>query len=384
MNKFIFNESCIFGAGSINQLAKEIELKQLSKPFAITDNNLIELKVFDKVANILNRHKIEYSLYFDVKEEPSIRDIKNAYEAFKKSGANFILAVGGGSVIDTAKAVALISTNPRYADVASLKGQKDYLEASIPLFAIPTTAGSASEISNSFVANDDVTNSKLVCYCNKMLPKMCFIDPELTVSMPDIVTLSSGFDALTHAVESIITKNSNYLSTILAKEAISIITKNLPVVYSDPENLDAREAMSYASYLAGLAYSNSGLGLCHSLAHAIGGKFKIPHGIALAITLPAVLKFNMYGGTLSKFKILAEAFNVNAEGLEPDKLCRQVIHEFEKFKNSFNIPKKLSDYGVTERHLDLLTYNAYEDACTKANPREITMSDIYLILKKLL
>lgn len=384
MNKFIFNSSCFFGAGVINELANEIKNRHFSKPFVITDDALIECGVFQKVAGVLIRHKIESVLFSDVPQEPSIKDIKNALASFKKSGSDFILAIGGGSVIDIAKAVSVLATNPMYSDVVSLKGHKDNLEPPLPVFAIPTTAGSASEVSKSFVAGDDVTNSKLVCFNDKMLPLETFIDPELMTTMPDIVTLSSGFDALTHAIECIISKNSNYLSEIFAKEAISIIFKNLALAYDNPDDLDARENMALGSYLAGLAYSNSGLGLCHSIAHALGGKFKIPHGIALAMTLPAVLKFNMYSKSASKYELIAKAFGLSTSGLTEEEICRLVIREFEKFRNRFNIPKKLSEYGVTERHLDLLAYNSFEDACTKSNPREITMTDIYLMIKKLL
>lgn len=384
MNKFIFNESCYFGAGSINEIVGVMENRHLSKPFVITDNNLIEVGVFQKVTGVLIRHDIDYYMFSDVGEEPSVKDIKNAYNSLKKTDADFIIAVGGGSVVDTAKAISLIATNNNYADVVSLKGEKNDLNPPMPVFAVPTTAGSAAEITRSFVINDDVTNSKIVCFNDKVVPAVSFVDAELMTTMPDIVTLSSGFDALTHAVECIISKKSNILSQTLAKEAIEIIVKNLKLSYDSPEDLQARENMAYASYLAGLAYSNSGLGLCHSIAHALGGKFKISHGIALAITLPAVLKFNMYGRTAKKYAILAEAFSVDTEKLSLEEICRQTIRAVEKFRNSFNIPKRLGGFGVTERNLDLLAYNSFEDACTGSNPRDVTMTDIYLLIKKLI
>ena len=323
-------------------------------------------------------------MFSDVTPEPTVRDVKNAYHEYKKSGADFVLAIGGGSPIDTAKAVAVLATNPKYADVVSLQGHKDNLNLPLPLFAVPTTAGSAAEISKSFVLSDEVSGKKIICFNDKMLPLETFIDPELMVSMPDIVTLSSGYDALSHAIESLISKKANKFSLTLARDAVKIIIKNLPICYDDPENLTARENMAYAEYIAGLAYSNSGLGIAHSSAHALSGKYKIQHGIALSMVLGSVLKFNMYSESVSEYKHIAEAFDIDTQGKKSDEIARLAVKELEKFKNSFNIPKKLSDYGVREQDLDILAVNAFEDACTAGNPREVTMTDIYMLLKKML
>lgn len=384
MEKLNFGNSCFFGASSINEIPKEAQNRHFKKAFIITDDGIIENGLFQKVSNVLVKNKIPSVMFSDVTPASTISEVKNAYNAFKKSGADFILAVGGGSTIDVAKAVSVIASNPKYADVISLQGHKNNLKQPLPVFAVPTTAGSAAEISKSIVITDEVTKRSLVCYNDKAIPVETFIDGELMTSMPDIVTLASGFDAFTHAVESLISKFANPFTIALSKEAIKLIGENLTKCYDEPDDLLARENMSYAGYMAGLAYSNSGLGICHSIAHAITTKVNVPHGIALAITLPAVLKFNAYSKSASQYKYIAEAFGESTANLSEDEICRLAIKQVEKFRNEFNIPKKLSDYGVHEEDLDILSVNAFEDACTLSNPREVTMTDIYLILKKLL
>ncbi len=384
MDKIVFNQSCFIGINAISEIAQEVKNRHLKKGFIITDNGLISCGVYQKVANVLINGKIPSVMFSDVRPEPTTQDVKNAYAELVKSGADFILAIGGGSPIDTAKAISVLAKNPKYSDVVSLGGHKDNLNAPLPIFAVPTTAGSASEISKSFVISDEASEKKVVCFNDKMLPIETFIDPELLTTMPDIVTLSSGFDALAHAIESLISNKANMFSDTLSKDAVKLIIKNLPVSYDDPEDIEARENMAYASYIAGLAYSNSGLGIAHSIAHAISGKFNIQHGIALAIVLPAVLKFNMYSPKAHMFKYIAEAFDIDTKNMKLDEMCRAAVKQVEKFKNDFNIPKKLSDYGILEQDLDSLALNAYEDACTLGNPREVTMTDIYMLLKKLI
>lgn len=384
MNKLVFNNTCFFGAGSISALADEISNRHLTKAFIITDNGLIECGIAQKIISILIKNKIPSVLFSDITPEPTVRDVKNALNELKRSGADFILAIGGGSPIDTAKAISVIHSNPRFADVISLAGHKDNLNTPLPIIAIPTTAGSGAEISKSFVVHDEILGKKIICFNDKCLPVETIIDTELLSSMPDIVTLSSGLDALVHAIESLITKNANTFSKTLSKEAIKLIVKNLQVCYDEPSNLEARENMAYAEYMAGLAYTNSGLGIAHSIAHGVAGKFKIPHGIILSMALPAVLKYNMYGPTANEYKSLAEAFGVDTSNMSKDEICRACIKEFDKFRDVFGMPKKLSDYGIKESDLDEIALNSFDDACTESNPRETTMTDIYTILKKIL
>lgn len=384
MSKFVFNRTTFIGSKTLDVLADEIANRHFKKAFIVSDNGLIECGIVQKVISILIKNKIPSVIFSDVTPEPSVRDVKNALTELKRSNADFILALGGGSPIDTAKAIAIIYTNPKYADVVSLAGHRDNLNTPLPIIAIPTTAGSGAEISKSFVVNDEIIGKKIVCFNDKCLPIETIIDAELMASMPDIVTLSSGFDALSHAIESLISNNANVLTKALAKESIKLVVQNLPISYDDPNNLEARENMAYAEYLAGLSYTNSGLGVAHSISHGVAGKFKIQHGIILSMVMPAVLKFNMYAGLNNEYKAMAEAFGLNITGLKQDEICRAVIKAFEEFRNSFNIPKKLSDYGIKETDLDEIALNSFDDACTKTNPRECTMTDIYTILKKVL
>lgn len=384
MNKLVFNRACFFGENSINVLADEIANRHFKKAFIVTDNGLIDCGIVQKVVSVLIKNKIPSVLFSDVTPEPTVRDVKNALNELKRSNADFILAIGGGSPIDTAKAISVIFTNPKYADVVSLGGHKDNLNSPLPIIAIPTTAGSASETSKSFVITDEIIGKKIVCFNDKCLPIETIIDAELMSSMPDIVTLSSGFDAISHAIESLLSTKANPLTKTLAKESIKLIAKNLPACYDEPANLEARENMAYAQYMSGVSYTNSGLGIAHSIAHGVTGKFKIPHGIVLSIVMCAVLKYNMYSPAANEYRAIAEAFGVNTSEMKTEEICRASIKEFEKFRDSFNIPKKLSDYGIKEADLDEIALNSFDDACTSTNPRETTMTDIYTILKKLL
>ena len=278
----------------------------------------------------------------------------------------------------------MIFTNPKYADVVSLSGHKDNLNAPLPVFAIPTTAGSAAETSKSFVITDEVLNKKLVCYNDKCPPVASFIDAGLMSTMPDIVTLSSGFDAFAHAIESLISKKANTFTKALSKDAIKLVVENLPLAYDDPNNLTARENMAYAEYMAGVAYTNSGLGIAHAIAHGVEGKYNIQHGLLLAIVMCAALKYNMYSSAAEDYKYIADAFGIDTRDKSTEEICRAVIKAVDNFRSDFNIPKKLSDYGISETDLDIIALNSYDDACNQANPREATMTDIYTILKKLL
>ena len=384
MRKLIFNNTCFFGIDSIDQISAEIQYDGYKKCFIITDDNLISCGIYQKIINVLDRAKIEYKMYSEITSKPTVKDIKNAYNAFKRSKTDLILAVGGGSVIDTAKAVSIIATNPDYKDILSLNGYKNNLNAPLAVYAVPTTAGTAAEISKCLIIKDEANSKNIVCLSDDMLPKKAFIDAELMTTMPDIVTLSSGFIALGHAVESMISKNATALSNTLSKDAIKLIVENLPNSYDNPDDLESRENMAYASYIAGLAYTNAGLGLANSMAHAICSEFKIEQGIALAMVLPTVLKYNMYSTKSYLYKNIAEAFDINTTNMTIDQICRASYRAIDKFKNQFNVPKKLSDYGIKEQDLDTISLKTFEDFCTLSNPRETTVTDIYMLFKKLL
>lgn len=384
MNKINLNNTCYFGSGSISNLSNEIMSNAFKSAFVITDDKIIESGVYSKVLGELLKCKIFATLFSDITSGPKVSEVKNAYAAYKKSKADFILAIGGGSVLDCAKAVSFIAKNEKFVDVVSLAGKKINYNKPIPVIAIPTTSSSGAEISNSIVLSDEFRNKKIICFADKVLPIAVISDANLMTTVPDLTTLSYGFDALTHAIESLISKNATLFTKSLANDAIKIIVKTLPKCYDEPDNIEARENMAYGAYMASLAYSNSGLGICHSLAHAVQDKIDIPHGIALAILLPATLKFNMYSSKSAEYKYISEAFGVMTDGLTHDQICRSALKELEKFRNDFNIPKKLSDYGLKETQLDIVALNAFEDACTTENPRECNTTDLYLILKKLI
>lgn len=384
MNKINLNNTCYFGSGSISNLSNEISMHGFKSVFVITDDNIINCGVYNKVLCDLLKCKIFASLFSDISSGPKVSEVKNAYAAYKKSKADFILAIGGGSVLDCAKAVSLIAKNEKFSDVVSLAGIKTDYNKPVPVIAIPTTSSSGAEISNSIVLSDELRKKKIICFADKVLPIVVISDANLMTTVPDITTLSYGFDALAHAIESLISKKATLFTKSLANDAIDIIIKNLPKCYDEPDNIEARENMAYGAYMASLAYSNSGLGICHSLAHAVQDKIDIPHGIALAILLPAALKFNMYSSKSAEYKYIAEAFGISTDGYNHDQICRTAIKELEKFRNDFNVPKKLSDYGLKEPQLDIVALNAFEDACTTANPRECNTTDLYSILKKLI
>lgn len=384
MEKLVFSSTCYFGSGAVSKLAEEISSRRFNKAFIITDEGIIASGIFQKVSNVLMKNKTLSVMFSDVSAEPTVSVVKNAYNRYKKSGADFIIAIGGGSPIDTAKALSVIVTNPNYSDVVSLNGRVSDLSLPVPVFAIPTTAGSAAEVSRSFVISDEVMNRTIVSFNDKAVPIATFIDADFMLTMPDIVTLSSGFDAFTHAIESLLSKNSNVFTRALAARAINLVINNLPECYDNPDNIVARENMAYAGYMAGLAYTNSGLGICHSIAHAISSRVQIQHGVALGIALPAVLKFNMYSPAAPLYKDIAEAFGVSTSGLTQDEICRLAVRQVEKFRNQFNMPKKLSDYGIQEDELDILALGAFDDVSTSSNPRQVTMGGIYMILRKIL
>lgn len=384
MESLNFNNNVYFGEGSLSKLSEKISSTIHKSVFIITDNEQVENDTYKKVLGEILKCKVFSTIFSDISAEPKINEVKNAFNAFKKSKATLIIAIGGGNVLDLAKAVSIIATNPNFCDIVSLAGKKENLQTPIDIIAIPTVFGSGSEVSKSLVLCDEVRNKKIICTAENILPKIVITDPSLMTVMSDIATLNAGFDALSHAIESLISKNSTLFTKSLANDAIEIIVKNLPKCYDEPDNIKAKENMAYASYMAALSYSNSGLGIAHSIVHAMCEKINIPHGIALAIVLPAVLKFNMYSSKSNDYKYLCEAFNIQTDMMSQDNICRSAIKAIEKFRNDFNIPKKLSDYGLSEKYLDIISLNAFEDLCTQTNPRLCNTTDIYSLLKKLI
>lgn len=384
MERVILNETSYFGYGSISELKNILNSRGYKKVLALTDAELIKFGVFEKVENVLKVAKVKYMVFSEIQANPTVENVKNALKALKKSKADVLVAVGGGSVIDTAKAVSVIATNPDFNDVVSLDGTANTKHKGMPLIACPTTAGTAAEVTINYVITDTTRGKKMVCVDPHDIPSVAIVDASLMETMPKGITASTGMDALTHALECLITKGATQLSDMFALEAAKTIYKYLPIAVKDGKNKEARGKMAYAQYVAGMGFSNVGLGIVHSMAHPLGGRFNIAHGLANAMILPTVLKYNMESPSLPKYRLMAQIFGVKTEGLTDEQCAKKAIACVEKLKKEVGIPEKLSELGITEKDLDVLSVDAYNDVCTGGNPRETSVADIKKLYKKIL
>lgn len=385
MERFIFNETVYLGANSRSVLGSEIINRGFNKVLLVTDQTIEKVGLLKKVEDVLVNSNIQFELYKDIQPNPTIQNVLNGLDVFKKSKADVIVAVGGGSVIDTAKAISIISTNPNFIDVVSLAGTANTKNKGTPLIALPTTSGTAAEVTINYVITDTENKKKMVCVDPHDIPILSIVDAELMASMPKSVTASTGLDALTHAIECLITKNATQFSDMFAIEAIKVIAKYLKPAYDDGNNIEAREKMAYAQYVAGMGFSNVGLGIVHSMAHPLGGQFDIAHGVANAMLLPTVMAYNAESKSKPKFRYIAEAFGINTKQMNDDEAAASAIKAVDELKNSLNIPKTLSEFGIVEKDLDSLSEDAFNDVCTGGNPRETSVNDIkklYLSLLK--
>lgn len=385
MERFIFNETVYLGANSRSVLGSEIINRGFNKVLLVTDQTIEKVGLLKKVEDVLVNSNIQFEIYKDIQPNPTIQNVLNGLDVFKKSKADVIVAVGGGSVIDTAKAISIISTNPDFIDVVSLAGTANTKNKGTPLIALPTTSGTAAEVTINYVITDTENKKKMVCVDPHDIPILSIVDAELMASMPKSVTASTGLDALTHAIECLITKNATQFSDMFAIEAIKVIAKYLKPAYDDGNNIEAREKMAYAQYVAGMGFSNVGLGIVHSMAHPLGGQFDIAHGVANAMLLPTVMAYNAESKSKPKFRYIAEAFGINTKQMNDDEAAASAIKAVDELKNSLNIPKTLSEFGIVEKDLDSLSEDAFNDVCTGGNPRETSVNDIkklYLSLLK--
>lgn len=380
--KFVLNETSYFGAGAIDNIPAEMQAKGLKKAFVCTDESLVKFKVTDKVLEVLKNAGIEYKVFSKIQPNPTVANVKNGLKALNKSGADVIIAVGGGSVIDTAKAIGIIKTNPEFEDVVSLDGTAPTQHKSFPLFACPTTSGTAAEVTINYVITDTKRHKKMVCVDPNDIPVVSFIDANLMVSMPKSITSSTGMDALTHAIECVLTKSANQMSDMFALEAIKIIANNLKKAYDNGADIEAREQMAYAQYVAGMGFSNVGLGIVHSLAHPLGARFDVAHGLANAILLPTVMKYNMKSDALPKYRLIAKAFGIESDKLSDKQIANKVIKAVEKLKVDVGITERLTDFGIKEKDLKVLAQDAYNDICTGGNPRETSVEDMIELYKE--
>lgn len=383
INRFVLNEVSYFGPGARQVLPKEISRLGLHKAFIATDKDLIKFGVAEKVLDVLKKADIEYEVFSDIKPNPTVANVKAGVAAYATSGADFIIAIGGGSSIDTAKAIGIITNNPEFSDVVSLEGVADTKKKSVPIIALPTTAGTAAEVTINYVITDESTQKKMVCVDPNDIPAMAIVDAELMYTLPKSLTAATGLDALTHAIEGLITKGAWEMSDMFEIKAIEMIAHYLETAVSQPENAEARNGMAVAQYIAGMAFSNVGLGVVHGMAHPLGAIFDIPHGVANALLLPTIMEFNA-PAALAKYVDIAKAMNVFVTGMTEVEAADAAVKAVRELSLRVGIPQHLSDLGIKEEDLPRLAKAAFADVCTPGNPREVTEEIILELYKKVL
>lgn len=381
VNRIILNETSYHGAGAVKFIATELNARGLKKPIVFSDPDLIKFGVAKKVTDVLDAAKVKYALYSDIKPNPTIENVKNGVKAFKAAKADSIIALGGGSSIDTAKAVGIIVANPKFADVRSLEGVAPTKNPSKPILAVPTTAGTAAEVTINYVITDVEKKRKFVCVDPHDIPVVAFVDPDMMSTMPKSLTAFTGMDALTHAIEGLITKGACVMTDMLHLEAIRLISLSLrDAVANKPSG---REGMALGQYIAGMGFSNVGLGIDHSMAHGLSALYDMPHGKACAILLPTAMKFNA-SKTGDKYRKIAIAMGVkDADKMPLAKARQEAIKAVEKLAKDIGIPSDLK--GVLKKEdIEFLAKSAYADACRPGNPREVTVKDIERLYKSLI
>jgi lactaldehyde reductase len=380
-NRFILNETSYHGAGAIQEIATEAKAREYKKAFVCSDPDLVKFGVTAKVLDVLDKAGLIYELYSNIKPNPTIENVQTGVEAFKKSGADYLIAIGGGSSMDTAKAIGIIIANPDFADVRSLEGVAPTKKKSVPIFAVPTTAGTAAEVTINYVITDVEKNRKMVCVDPKDIPVIAFVDPDMMSSMPKGLTAATGMDALTHAIEGYITAGAWELSDMFHLKAIEIISRSLrAAVENTPEG---RADMALGQYVAGMGFSNVGLGIVHSMAHPLGALYDTPHGVANAIILPTVMEYNAEA-TGDKYKYIAQAMGVEGtESMSQEEYRKAAVDAVKKLSEDVGIPKDLKDI-VKEEDIPFLAQSAYDDACRPGNPKDTSVEDITALYKSLI
>ena len=381
IKRIVLNEVSYFGPGARSILPEEIKRRGFKKSLIVTDKDLIKYHVVNKVTDILIKNSILFEIFDEVKPNPTISNVKEGILAFKESKADFILAIGGGSAMDTAKAIGIIINNPEFSDVVSLEGVANTKNKSIPIIAIPTTAGTAAEVTINYVITDENNKKKMVCVDQNDIPILAIIDAEMMLSMPKSLTAATGMDALTHAIEGYTTKAAWSLTDMFALQSISMISKSLKKVVDEPNDIEARDVMATAQYIAGMGFSNVGLGLVHGMAHPLGAFYDIPHGVANALLLPYIMEYNMEG-CIKKYKDIAIAMGAEVSKLSDFEAAKVAVTMVKNLAISVNIPQHLEDLGVKEEELEALAIAAYSDVCTPGNPKTTSIEDILRIYRK--
>ncbi len=379
--RFVLNETSYHGKGAINEIANEITARGFKKAFVCSDPDLIKFNVTSKVLAVLDKAGIPYEVYSNIKPNPTIQNVQTGVETFKKSGADCIVAVGGGSSIDTSKAIGIIVNNPEFADVRSLEGVAPTKNKCVPIIAVPTTAGTAAEVTINYVITDAEKDRKMVCVDVHDIPVVAVVDPDMMSSMPKGLTAATGMDALTHAIEGYITRGAWELSDMFHITAIKMISENLrSAVKNEPKG---REGMALGQYVAGMGFSNVGLGLVHSMAHPLGALYDTPHGVANAIILPVVMEYNA-PATGDKYRDIAVAMGVEeAKNMSVEEARKAAVNAVRQLAKDVGIPENLKDI-VKREDLDFLAKSAYADACRPGNPRETSVEEIKKLYESML
>src|SRR5574344_238095 len=381
-NRMVLNETAYFGESALKQIITELKNRSLERVLVVTDEELIRCKVTLKVTKLLAASRIIYQIYDKVKANPTIKNVKDGVEVAEQFRADVIVAVGGGSVIDTAKAIAVIRANPEFIDIRKLEGVSPTKNKAIPLIAITTTSGTAAEVTINYVITDEDKQRKFVCVDVHDIPVVAVVDPELSATMPAKLCAATGMDALVHAMEGYITKGAWQMTDMYCLKAVEIIAQNLRSAVKG--NAKAREQMAYGQYIAGMGFSNCGLGIVHSMAHPLSAVYDIPHGVACAVLLAPVMKFNA-AATGSKYRDIAAALGIKTAAKMSQAAYRKAaISAVEKLAKDVGIPSKLRDLGVQARDLDFLADSALKDACTPGNPQDVTKKKLIDIYKSVL
>ena len=378
--KFVLNETSYFGKGSRNELSDEIKKRDFKKVFLVSDKALVEAGVTKKIEEVLENANIPYVLYSDIKPNPSIKNVLDGVDACKKSGTDVIVAVGGGSSIDTSKGISIVMTNPDRADIRSLNGASNTVNRGMPIIALPTTAGTAAEVTINYVITDEENKVKMVCVDPNDIPILSIIDSELMASMPKSLAAATGLDALTHAVEGYITKAHNEMSDMFHMKAIEMIFKYLPAAVNDKDE-EAIEMMGMAQYIAGMGFSNVGLGIVHSMAHQLGAVYDTPHGIANAILLPTVMRFN---GEVcyERFRDILIKLGYDVANSSKEEVIDTFVNKIKELSAAVGVTQTVSEVGGKEEDLEMLAKKAMEDPCKPGNPRDVSIEDFIELYKQ--
>ena len=381
--RFILNEVSYFGAGARKELPEVLNRMGLKKALVCSDKGLIKVGTTAKVTEVLDGINFPYEIYSEIKPNPTVTNVKQGVEAFKNSGADCIIAIGGGSSMDTAKGIGIVSNNREFADIVSLEGVAPTKHKSVPIIALPTTAGTGAEVTINYVIIDEERQAKMVCVDPNDIPAVAIVDPELMYSLPKGLTAATGMDALTHAIEGYITKGAWVMSDMYELQAIKMIAENLPIAVEEPTNPVGREGMALAQYIAAQAFSNVGLGLVHGMAHPMGSLHDIPHGVANALLLPTIMEFNM-PKCIEKFGVIAKTMGVNTDGMTAEQAAQAAVDAVKALSIRVGIPQTLTELGIKESDIPALAAQAIADVCTPGNPRDVTEAEIVELYKKVL